>query len=336
MDLSFNKFIGQKKIISSLQSLLETQKISHAYLFIGPIGIGKKTIARIFSSLILCEEKSTCTSCHSCLACRLFANGTNPDFYIIDSESASISIDEIRQLQKDIFIKPLYSPKKVYLVANADKMTVQAQNCLLKTLESPPDYAVIILTTSNENALLGTILSRVIKYRFKKNTTIEIKQFLSTNFSQNPNYNHDFLSRYSDGIIGKAINLLNDENFSSIRSGTFEIVFKIPNSKYSDIIDMINFYVQNKSMIDIIFYTMTSLYRDVLITYISGNESILINLDIKDIIYLNKNNFTIEKLLCNIDVIENTYKSIKQNSNYELSIEVMLLKLWEENTWLKL
>jgi DNA polymerase-3 subunit delta' len=160
--MNFGLITGQTLIIENLRHSLSSGRTGHAYVFAGPKGVGKRTVARIFASLLLCESGSSGSSCGVCTACRLTDAGTNPDFTLLEPAGSSIGVDEIRALQSDIIIKPAYSKRKIYLIAEADKLTLQAQNCLLKTLEDPPPYGIIIMTASNYNSLIETIRSRVI------------------------------------------------------------------------------------------------------------------------------------------------------------------------------
>ena len=165
--MNFNDIIGQQFIINALKSAWNSQKISHAYLFEGPGGIGKKTVARVFAQRLMCSENTDdIDACGQCSNCVMFKAGTHPDFHFFSTENETIKVDEIRDLFEAVCITPHYSDRKVYVIDKADKMNVQAQNCILKTLEEPPDNVVIMLTADNPEVLLETILSRVIKYSF--------------------------------------------------------------------------------------------------------------------------------------------------------------------------
>ena len=176
----FDNIIGNDKIKQELLNSVHSNKYSHSYLFIGTSGIGKKLIAREFAKMILC--KSSEKYCNKCKSCLEFDSGNNPDFQEIVPDGSNVKIDQIRQMQAKVFESPIISEKKVYIVDDADLMTKEAQNCLLKTLEEPPDFATIILIGSNESNFLSTIKSRCITIKFEDIGQKDIKKFLLDNF----------------------------------------------------------------------------------------------------------------------------------------------------------
>ncbi|MCR4435009.1 MAG: DNA polymerase III subunit delta' C-terminal domain-containing protein [Clostridiales bacterium] len=328
--MNFNDIIGQQEVVEGLKNSIKTNKTGHAYIFNGPRGIGKKTAARIFAGLMLCSKADPTGTCGECTPCRLFANNSNPDFREIEAGGASIGVDDIRSIQGDIMVKPLYSPRKVYLILDAEKMTVQAQNGLLKTLEEPPPYATLILTTSNADALLETVKSRAFKYNFKKNTPEEVLRALASRPGSRDK-DMRFIASYADGVIGTALELVNSEEFFSLREKTLEIFLELRKAKLSDIFDMYRFFEANKDHMDTILDTLLLLYRDMLVFKETGKENILINSDKKDIILRNVGNFTVQNLIHHMGAIDTTRRMIKQNANFQLAIEVMLMKLQEES-----
>lgn len=327
--MNFDSVVGQREVVGSLENAIRNDKVAHAYIFTGPKGIGKRMVAEAFAGILLCGERSGNRACGRCARCRMVENGSNPDFIVIEAEGNSIGIEEIRKIQSEIIVKPLYSEKKIYLIADADKMTVQAQNCLLKTLEEPPPYAVLILTTSNYNAILETIRSRTLKYSFKKNTRDEIQGILEKKLGTHPE-NINFICAYSDGVPGVALELAGSEEFAALREKTVELVFKLGKSKLVDIFTIYDFFEVNKNNIDILLDIMLLVYRDLLVAKKSRNGNVLINSDKKDIILRNAESFPLDKLVANIEEVETARRNIKQNANYQLAIEVMLMKLQEE------
>ena len=149
--MNYNSILGNKEEKEYLKEQIKRNNILHSYLFTGIEAIGKKLIAQEFSKDILClEDSSEFCKCKSCIS---FLGNNHPDFILINKESETIKIEQIRELTNKIIEKPIISSKKVYIINDAEKMTKEAQNCLLKTLEEPPEFAVLILITSNENLL---------------------------------------------------------------------------------------------------------------------------------------------------------------------------------------
>ena len=165
---SFKDVVGHKDIINYIRNAVTENKVSHAYILNGERGSGKKMLANLFATTLLCEEQGPdpCNACHSCHQAE---SGNHPDIIRVTHEKPNtISVDDIRrQVNEDIQIKPYQGPYKIYIIAEADLMTVQAQNALLKTIEEPPAYAVIFLLTENAEALLPTITSRCVMLKLR-------------------------------------------------------------------------------------------------------------------------------------------------------------------------
>jgi DNA polymerase-3 subunit delta' len=256
-------------------------------------------------------------------------NGSSPDLYIIDNDESSIGVDEIRDMQSDIAVKPAYSKRKVYIIANCDKMTVQAQNCLLKTLEEPPQYATIMLTASNMGTILETIHSRTIHYNLKRNTYDEVLGFLKSSYGGGLK-NSEFIAVFADGVIGLAKETAESDDFLLLREKAIELIMKLSSKKMPEIFTACDFFDKNKTSADNILNMMLLFYRDLLIAKVSREENMLINSDKKDIIINNVGVFSVRGLLNSIELIEQTKLNLKKNANFQLSIEVMLMKLQEE------
>jgi len=327
--MNFNNIVGQREVVDSLNNLLRNDRVGHAYIFCGLRGIGKRTVAQALAGMLLCEERGAAGACGKCLSCRMFENGSNPDFITIDPEGDSIGIDNIRDLQSDIYIKPMYSSRKVYLVIDADRMTPQAQNCLLKTLEEPPGYAVFILTVSNYEAMLETIHSRTTRYNFRKNTNSEVMEYIGSRFG-NSLKGIDFIVSYADGIIGTAHRLAESDRFISLREKTIEIILRLMKSGTEDVFEIYAFFDENKDEIDAILDIMLLFFRDLLVAGRTGIQNILINSDKKDIIIDNASRYDSTGIIRVIDVIGKARREIKHNANFQLVVEVMLMKVQEE------
>ncbi|HBC84804.1 MAG TPA: hypothetical protein DCZ30_05230 [Clostridiales bacterium] len=182
--LSFDNVIGNDKNKVFLNKIVNSNNIVHSYMFEGIEGIGKSIFARSFAQMLLCIGKSK-TECRTCKSCIEFENNNNPDCIQINPDGKAIKIEQIRQMQEKILEKPIVSDKKVYIIDDADLMTKEAQNCLLKTLEEPPKFVIIILVVSNESKILNTIKSRCMKIIFEKLKNEELNKYAIENFDKN-------------------------------------------------------------------------------------------------------------------------------------------------------
>ena len=179
----FEEIIGNEKVKKELIQAINLNKTSHSYLFIGSEGIGKNLIAREFAKMLLClGENKYCDKCKSCIS---FNSNNNPDFVQIEPDGNNVKIEQIRDMQRKILEAPITSEKKIYIINNADMMTKEAQNCLLKTLEEPPEFVTIILIGAVEENFLSTIKSRCTIIKFQDITNEEIKQYLKEKHGMN-------------------------------------------------------------------------------------------------------------------------------------------------------
>ena len=293
----FENILGNDSIKNMLKQTIISGQISHSYLMIGIPGIGKKLIAYKYAKAILClEENQICDTCKSCME---FDTNNHPDFLYVEPDGNSIKIEQIRELQKRIQEKPIISSKKVYIIDNADLMTKEAQNCLLKTLEEPPEFAIIILIGTNENAFLTTIKSRCMILHFNSIRDEEIRKYLEQNYGMG-SVSKNILD-IAQGSIGKAIYL------------------KDKQEQYIQLETLIN-NLTNKDLIDIC-QSAEVLYK--------SKEEIYEMLDYINIILLKmaKTNYLYTKC---ITIVENTKKRLQQNANYDMCIDNMLFNIWEE------
>ena len=177
---TFHDIIGQEQIKEHLQNAISAKKISHAYIINGEKSSGKEFIARVFAMTLQCEKGGTepCQECHSC---KQALSDNQPDIiYVSHEKPNTISVDDIRaQINNDIAIKPYSSPYKIYIMNEAEKMTPQAQNAILKTLEEPPAHAVFILATTDPQKVPATIQSRCQRFEFRRVTVDEIAEHLA-------------------------------------------------------------------------------------------------------------------------------------------------------------
>lgn len=312
------------------------ERLSHAYAFCGAEGMGKRTLANDLSKLLLCTNKKETSKadqnilshCDECDSCRTFKSGANPDFCLVETNDDTLKIDTIRHMQEDISIGPMYSDKKIYVICDAHKMTPQAQNCLLKTLEEPPPYVVIILTVSLFENLLETIKSRVFKIDFVKNTTAEVKEAILNVLG--PLTDHDFMASYADGNIGNALKFIQDDDFVEMRGKILEYLINLGDENSHKGFTVISVFEEYKENIQEALDVCSMFFRDLMVIKTQSNQNILINSDKKDIIIRNFNNFSKARVIKCIDLIEKVRIGLSQNANFSLAMEYLTMGLQEE------
>lgn len=314
---------GHENILVGLKTAIEHDSLGHAYIFEGPDGVGKRETALSFSSMLLCGSEHF--PCGECKSCHLFAEGVHPDFQEIYEPEKSISVEDIRNLLKGLVIRPLYSNYKVIVINDADKMTVQAQNALLKSLEEPPSYVIFILTVQSGASLTPTVRSRCQRILFNKMDSQALFQLLTEKYTIRED-RLNFIVSYSDGIIGTALNLIETPEIIDLRERAVEIVSEIISLENADLFKIYDFFEKNSDRIDFILRVILLYFRDILIYNMTANIRLLINSDKKDMIIRNARVST-SKLLDCIQAIWDTYRSIELNANFQLAIEVMLMKI---------
>lgn len=292
----FENILGNKKNKEVLEKAIYLNKFSHSYIFWGIEGIGKKLIAKEFAKKILCLEKNDNCKCKSCIE---FESSNNPDFNIIEAIDGKIKIEQIREMQKKVSEKPIISNKKIYIIEDSDVMTKEAQNCLLKTLEEPPEYITIILICSNEDSLLSTIKSRCTRMYFESLNENEIKEYIKKQI-QDEQISEKTI-KLAQGSIGKLLKLNEKkeiyENIDNL----------LKNAKSKDLIDV----VKNAEII----------YK--------SKEEINSILEYMNVILLELGKTDFKYIRC-IEIVEETKKRLKANSNYDMCIDYLLFSIWKQ------
>lgn len=291
--MAFENIIGNNSVKQLLLNSINSNNILHSYMFVGPSGIGKCLLAQEFAKIILDNIENI---------------NNHPDFMIIQSEDGkNLKIEQIRYLQEKIAEKPVVSNKKVYIINDSDFMTKEAQNCLLKTLEEPPSYAIIILIVSNENKMLTTIKSRCTKINFQSLNDDEIISYFSLNGLNTPFNN---ILKVCSGSIGKALALQD-------------------NAVYYEQIDYILNHLDKANIIDILNNSNV---------FYQAKDYINSLLEYANIVFLDNLKSTNDMRYANcIQIVEQTKKRLSSNANFDMCIDNLLMKIWEEfhekNSW---
>ena len=327
---SFANVIGQAPIKEHINKSLHTGKISHAYIFYGEKGSGKKTLADLFARALQCEAGGD-KPCNQCTSCKQALNRNQPDIIYVQHEKPGIiSVDEIRkQVNNDIAIKPYSSERKIYIIDEAEKMNVQAQNALLKTLEEPPAYATIMLLTTNLEAMLQTIRSRCVTLTMKPVPDVELQRYLMREV-QVPDYKASICTAFARGNVGRAKELAVSPEFDELKEETLQLIKSLSEKSLSDLAAFSKAKADKTVNTEGFLELLQMWYRDVLLyksTASSGN--LIFGEEVQHIKRMAVKS-TYEGLNRILNSIEEARMRLAGNVNAELTLEWLLLMCAEE------
>ncbi|MDE7037690.1 MAG: DNA polymerase III subunit delta', partial [Lachnospiraceae bacterium] len=304
-------------------------QVTHAYILNGERGAGKKLVAKLFATTLLCEEggPDPCNRCHSC---RQAEGGNHPDIIWVTHEKPnSISVDDIReQVNNTIMIKPYQGPYKVYVIDHADIMTPQAQNALLKTIEEPPQYAVIMLLTENAEMLLPTIASRCVMLKLRYIRDILIKKYLMETLKV-PDYKADMCTAFAQGNMGRAIMLANSEHYNEIREEAVQTLKYIHEMELNEVIQAVNRISSYKLEISDYLDIMVVWFRDVLLYKATRDVDVVVFKEELDSIREQARKSSYEGIQLIITSFDRAKERLKANVNFELVMELLFLTIQE-------
>ena len=326
---TFKDVVGHKDIINYIRNAVREDKVSHAYILNGERGAGKKMLANLFAATLLCEKggPDPCNECHSC---RQAESGNHPDIIKVTHEKPnSISVDDIReQVNNTIMIKPYQGPYKVYIIPQADMMTPQAQNALLKTIEEPPEYAVIMLLTENAETLLPTINSRCVMLKLRNIKDTLIKKYLMETM-QVPDYKADMCTAFAQGNMGRAIMLANSEHFNEIRDEAVQLLKYINEMELSEIVQAVSRITAYKLEINDYLDIIMIWYRDVLLYKATKDMDKVVFKDQIKYIKERAKRSSYEGIELIIESLEKAKARLKANVNFDLVMELLFLTIKE-------
>jgi len=326
----FNHIIGHEDIKEHMKNAIAMKKLSHAYIIHGEEGMGKKLIASSFAKTLQCEVGGT-QACNKCKSCLQFDTNNHPDIIWVKHEKASIGVDDIRsQVNADIQIKPYNSRYKIYIIEDADKLTEQAQNALLKTMEEPPAYAILMLLTKSISMMLPTILSRSIVLNLKPVDKLKIAEFLMDNY-QVPDYLAMMAAQFSGGNVGKAIKYASSDEFAKMKEDITHILKYIDDMELYELISGLKSLSLSKNNIEDYIDLMILWYRDVLVFKSTQKPDLILYRD--EISYINSQarKLSYDNLNNIINAMEKAKIRLRANVNFDIAIELMLLSLKENS-----
>ena len=327
----FKDVVGHKNIIQYIENAVTADAVSHAYIFNGERGSGKKLLASLFAMSLQCQSRDEDgDACGKCQSCKQAQSGNQPDIIKVTHEKpTTISVDDIReQVNNDIVIKPYSSRYKIYIIPEADMMSVQAQNALLKTIEEPPEYAVLILLTENAETLLPTIRSRCVMMKLRNIKDQLVKKYLMEQM-EIPDYKADICVAFAQGNIGKAIELATSEHFNEIKEEAVHLLRNIDDMQVEELAAAVKKCSVYKLEINDYLDVIAIWYRDVLIFKATKNVDRVVFSDQLKYIKDRANKSSYEGIENILEGLEKAKARLKANVNFDLTMELLLLTIKE-------
>lgn len=328
--------VGQDKIKEFIKKSIVRNKVSHAYVINGEKGSGRLELAKLFAATLQCDAPydgwdidNFARPCGECQSCKQMRNGNQPDVITLTYEKKTIGVDDIRyQINNTAAIKPYKGPYKIYIIPEADKMTEQAQNALLKTIEEPPEYVVILLLVQSLGMLLPTILSRCVELNMRPLTEVQVIEYLMKNL-QIPDYVAHTSAVFAQGNIGKAIRYATEGDFMNLKDEVLKSLRSLEGKRTDELMEMIRHIKDENYDLDDYLDIMILWYRDILLYKAIKDNSTVIFKD-------ETRNIADEARVRSYENIERCIKAIDKakirlnaNVNFDIAMELLLTTLKE-------
>ena len=325
----FRDIVGHEDIIRHFRSSIEQDKISHAYIISGEVDSGKKMIANAFAATLQCEKGET-EPCGTCKSCIKMASGNHPDIITVSHEKPGIiSVDEVRtQVVDSIATKPYESRYKIYIIPDAQLMNPQAQNAILKTIEEPPEYGIILLLTSNLNKMLETVISRCMVLNTKPVRERDMLEYLmkKMNLTEDRAY---FCLDFAQGNLGKAIKLADNSEYVQVIDSVVDVMKKIQHLDVDELAYALEHMQKFKMSINDYMDLMMMWYRDVLMLKVTGNIDKLLFKGEYSTMKKQAQVLSYKAIEDKIDAIAKAKTRLDVNANFDITMELLLLTLKE-------
>lgn len=327
----FKDVVGHNNIIQYIENVVTSGKVSHAYILNGERGSGKRLLAELFAMSLQCEDpEENGDACGKCHSCRQAMSGNHPDIiYVTHEKPTTITVDDIRaQVNRDIAIKPYSSRYKIYIIPGADLMNAQAQNALLKTIEEPPEYAVIMLLTQNAELMLPTIRSRCVMLKFRNIKDKLVKKYLMEQMEV-PDYKADVCVAFAQGNMGKAIALASSEHFNEIKNEVVDLLHHIHELQTEDLMAAVKKSVEFKLDVEDYLDLIAIWYRDILMYKATKNLERVVFKDQMEYIKEHAKKSSYEGIGKVLSALEKAKVRLRANVSFELVMELLLLTIMD-------
>jgi len=320
--MTFASITGHDQQKDILRRAIEHQRIAHAYLFEGAEGIGKRLMALAFARAILCEHGN---GCGDCTACRKVDHNIHPDVHLLETQEATIKIDQVRELQQQLALRPLEGNYKICLIESADRLTTGAANALLKTLEEPQPNTVIILLSGQPEKLLTTIRSRCQRLPFRRLAKAQLEKVLSSRLDFSATQ-IAILAALSDGSFKKALGNKQDLYLEKRRALIQTLSGLSPGSNIPTLV-LAEELAADKDNLDDYLDVFQAFFRDIMLLQYGRPETDLVNQDLRELLHQEADRFSELSLQKKLQALASARYHLQRNVNRQLAMEVMLLDI---------
>ena len=320
--IGFENIIGHQQQLQVLENAVQRQRVAHAYLFEGPDGIGKKRTAMAFARIILCEKTNGCGQCDACITTNA---GSHPDFHLVDTDKDTIKIELIRTLQSQLVLRSYSGRGKICIIDNADLMTREAANALLKTLEEPIAGTLIILVSSHSEVLLPTILSRCQQLPFSRLSQQVVARHLHQELALDQPAS-TVLAAVSDGSLSKALGQ-NRDLYLKKRLELIQSLSALSATSTIQAFEFAQYLKGQKDLLDEILGIFEIFFRDVLLHKQGQPQTAMINQDLFTLIQQQAETLSTPQILTKIEAVDQARRNLARNINVHLAMDQMLIQI---------